>query len=69
MKNFVAINSSKYCKSKKDEEEENLRKVSTLLFIFLTTPYDVRKYVVSKYSDNCLHHYNVKILNLFDPDL
>ena len=69
VKNFVAIDSSKYCKSIKDEEEKNLRKVSTLLFVFLTTPYDVRKYVESKYSDNCLHHCNVKILNLFDPDL
>ena len=38
VKNFVAISSSKYCKSIKDEEEQNLRIVSTLLFIFLTTP-------------------------------
>ena len=23
----------------------------------------------SNYSDNCVHHYNVEILNLFDPEL
>ena len=37
--------------------KENLRKVVKSLYISLTT------------SDNCLHHYNIEILNLFDPEL
>ena len=41
MKDFVAINFSKYFKSIR--EEENLRKVSKLLGIFLTTPDEVKK--------------------------
>ena len=50
-------------------EEQNLRKVATLLYIFLTTPDEVEKYVQSNSSDNCIHRYNVEILNLFDPEL
>ena len=30
---------------------------------------EVEKYVQSSYSDNCIHHYNIEILNLFDPEL
>ena len=40
-----------------------------MLYIFLTTPDKVEKYVESNSSDNCVHHYNVEILNLFDPEL
>ena len=40
-----------------------------MLYIFLTTPDEVEKYVESNSSDNCVHHYNVEILNLFDPEL
>ena len=43
--------------------------VAKLLYIFLTTPDDVEKYVRSNSSDNCIHHYNVEILNYFDPEL
>ena len=50
-------------------EEQNLRKVAKSLYIFLTTPDEVEKYVQSNSSDNCIHHYNVEILNLFDPEL
>ena len=50
-------------------EEQNLRKVAKLLYISLTTPDEVEKYVQSNSSDNCVHHYNVEILNLFDPEL
>ena len=67
VKDFVAINVSEYFKTKK--EEENLRKVAKSYYIFLTTPEEVEKYVESNYSDNCVHHYNVEILNLFDPEL
>ena len=67
VKDFVAINVSEYFKTKK--EEENLRKVAKSYYIFLTTPEEVEKYVESNYSDNCVHYYNVEILNLFDPIL
>ena len=40
-----------------------------MLYIFLTTPDEVEKYVQSNSSDNCVHHYNVEILNLADPEL
>ena len=50
-------------------EEQNLRKVIELLNIFITTPHEVEKYVEITSSDNCICHYNVKILDLFYPDL
>ena len=64
---FAAINFSEYFKSIR--EEQNLRKVAELLYIFLTTTDEVEKYVELNYSDNCMNHYNVVILNLFDPEL
>ena len=48
VKVFVAINFSKYFKSTREKaysklnEEENLRKVAKLLYIFLTTPDEVK---------------------------
>ena len=66
-KDFVAINFSEYFKSIR--EEQNLRKVAKLLYIFLTTTNEVEKYVQSNSSDNCIHRYNVEILNIFDPEL
>ena len=53
-------------------EEQNLRKVVELLCIFLKTPNEVDEYVKmmqSNSTDNCVHHCNVEILNLFDPEL
>ena len=53
-------------------EEQNLRKVAKLLYIFLTRPDEVEKYakmIQSNSSDNCVHCYNIMILNLFDPKL
>ena len=50
-------------------EEQNVRKVVKLLHIFQTTPNEEEKLVQSNSSDNCIHHYNVEILNLFDPEL
>ena len=67
VKDSVAINSSEYFRSIK--QEQNFRKVSKSLYIFLTTPDEVEKYVQSNSSDNCIHHYNVEISNLFDPEL
>ena len=46
-----------------------LEKIAKLLYIFLTTPYEVERYVQSNFSDNCIQHYKVEILNLFDPEL
>ena len=67
VKDFVAINFSDYFKSIK--EKQNLRKVAKSLYIFLTTHVEVEKYVQSDSSDNWIHHYNVEILHLFDPEL
>ena len=53
-------------------EEQNIRNVVQLLDIFLTTPDEVEKYVKmmqSNSSDNCVYRYNIKFLNLFDPEL
>ena len=50
-------------------EEQNFREVFKLLYIFLTTPDEIVKYMESNSSDNCAHHYNVEILNLCDPEL
>ena len=40
-----------------------------MLYIFLTAPDEVEKYAQSNSSDNCVHQYNVEILNLSDPEL
>ena len=53
-------------------EECNLRKVAKSLYMFLTTPDEVEKYVEimqSNSSDNCMHCSNIEILNIFDPEL
>ena len=52
VKDLVAINFSEYFKSVR--KEQNLRKVAKFLFIFITTPYEVEKYVQSNSSDNCI---------------
>ena len=43
----------------------NLRKVAKSLYLFLIAPDEVQ----SDSFDNCIHHYNIKIFNLFDPEL
>ena len=45
VKDFVVITFSKYFKSIR--EEQNLRKTAKSLYIFLTTPNKVKKYVES----------------------
>ena len=53
-------------------EEQNLRKNFQLLYIFLTTPDEVEHYakiMQSNSFDNCVHRYNIEILNLSDPEL
>ena len=60
VKYFVVINLSKSL-----NKEQNLRKVAKPLYNLLTTPDEVQ----SNSSDNWIHHYNVRILNLFDPEL
>ena len=50
VKDFVAINFSEYFKFTREKlysklnEEQNLRKVAKLLYIFLTTPDEIEKY-------------------------
>ena len=77
MKDFVVINSGEYFKSTKEKlysklsRKQNLRKVVESLYIFATTPNEVEKYfemMQSNSSDNCVHHYNVEVLNLFDTE-
>ena len=77
-KDFVVINFSQYYKATREKsysklsDEQNLREVAESLYIFSATPYKVEKYVemiqTSSY-DTCLCHYNMKVLNLFDPEL
>ena len=78
VKDFVAINFSEYVKStieklySKLSKEQNLRKVVQSFYIFLTTPNEVEKnakMMQSNSSDNCVHHYNIEILYLFDSEL
>ena len=78
VKHFVVINFSEYFNSTREKlysklsEKQNFIKVVELLYIFLTTPDEVEKYVdmiQSSYSDNCISHFDIKILNLFDPEL
>ena len=63
VKYFVPINFREYSNS--ISEEQNLIKVAKQLYIFLTTPDEVEKYVQSHSSDNCIHHYNVEIFESF----
>ena len=67
VKEIVPMNFSEYFKSIR--QEQNLIKVTKLVYIFLTTPDEVEKYMQSNSSDNCIHHYNVEILNPLDPIL
>ena len=60
MRNFVAIN---FSESRK--EGQNLKKVTKSFHIFLTRSDEVQ----TNSFDNCIHLYNVKISNLFDPEL
>ena len=77
MKDFVVINSGEYFKSTREKlysklsRKQNLRKVVESLYIFATTHNEVEKYfemMQSNSSDNCVHHYNVEVLNLFDTE-
>ena len=58
VKDFVVINFCEYFKYIR--EERNLRKAAKWLYIFLTTPDEVEKYVESNSSYNCIHHYNLR---------
>ena len=42
-----------------------------LLSLFLTTPGEVEKYaeIIQSSSSDCVHRYNIEIMNLFDPEL
>ena len=53
-------------------EERDIRKVAESLCFFLKTSDKVEKYakmLQSNFSDNYAHHYNIDILNFFDPEL
>ena len=57
VKDCAAISFSECFKSMR--EEQNLRKVTISLYIFLITPDKVEKYVQSNSSGNCISLYNV----------
>ena len=67
LKDFAVINFSEHFNSIR--AEQNPRKTAKLLYIVLTTPDEVEKYVQSNSFDNCIHLYNVEILKIFDLDL
>ena len=76
VKDFVVINFCKYFKCTREKlysklsEEQNLREVDEWPYIFLTTPNKVKKYVEMMQlgsCDNCICHYNTKVLKLFEP--
>ena len=67
VKHFVAINFIEYFNSIR--EEANLWKVAKSLYIFLITHDVVETHVQSNSCDSCIHLYNIKILNIFDPEL
>ena len=60
VKDFAVLNFSESIK-----EEWNLRKVAKSLYLFLATPDEVH----SNFSDNYIRYYDVKILNLLNPEL
>ena len=65
VKDFVAINFSEYFKPTR--KKQNLRKVAKSLYSFLTTPDEAEEYVEimqSSSSGNCMHYYNVEVLNI-----
>ena len=66
MKDFLAVNFREHFKSIK--EEQNLRKVTKLLYIFLTTPDEVENHVQSNTSDSCIPQCNVKTLSRITTD-
>ena len=77
VKDFVVINFSEYFKPTREKsysklwKEQNLRKVAESLYIFRTKPEEVELYAKMmqlSFSDNCVHRYNIEILNLFDPE-
>ena len=78
VKELVVISFGNYCKSTREKlysklsGEQSLQKVAKAVYIFLTVPDEVEKYVEmmqSSFSDNCLCHDNIKILNPLDPEL
>ena len=69
VKDFVLINFSECYKPTREKlcsklnEEQKLTKVIESLYMFVTTPNEVKKYIEmmqSNFSDNCVHHYNFK---------
>ena len=50
-------------------EKQNLRKLAKLIYISLTNPDKVEKYMQWDSSNHFIHHYNLEILELFYPEL
>ena len=59
-----------YLKILTDKElKDFFSKVAKLLYIFLTNLDEVENHMQLNSCDNPIHHYNVEILNIFDPEL
>ena len=59
-----------YLKILTDKElKDFFKKVTKLLYIFLTNLDEVENHMQLNSCDNSIHHYNVEILNIFDPEL
>ena len=67
VKDFVATNFREYFKAIR--KGKYLRKSAKSIYIFLTAPDKVEKYVQSNSYDNCIHQNNIDILNIFDTEL
>ena len=66
VKYILDIHFSEYFKSLR--EEQSIGEVAQSLYIFLATADELEKYVQSNPSDNCIHPYNVEVLNIFDSE-
>ena len=76
VRDFVVKNFGEHFKSTREILYSNLfeeqREVVESLYIFLTRPDELKKHaqmMQSNSSHNCVHRYNIEILNLFDPEL
>ena len=77
-KDFVVLHFDERFKSTKEKlysklnDKQNQRKVAESFYISLTKTDEIEKYVEMMQSssfDDCICHFNIKILNLFDTEL
>ena len=72
MKDFIAIKFYECFKSAREKLNSKLREEQNISNIIISFCLMKQKYVhimPPNSSDNCVHHYNIKIFNLADPEL